>query len=80
MKKLTKKDELMRETVLLIVQLPQASGIKTIDGIYQLTAMLMKQALEGILEVEQEKELDYKKYQYQEKTGQNSRNGYRGRR
>ncbi|MDR3186228.1 MAG: hypothetical protein LBU04_05420 [Christensenellaceae bacterium] len=32
-KKLTKKDELMREAGLLISQLAQADGIKTIDGI-----------------------------------------------
>ncbi|MDR3185335.1 MAG: hypothetical protein LBU04_00770 [Christensenellaceae bacterium] len=63
-KKLTKKDELMREAGLLIGQLAQADGIKTIDGIHQLTAGLIKQALERILEVEQEEELGYKKYQY----------------
>jgi hypothetical protein len=41
----------MREAVLLIGQLAQADGIKTIDGIHQLTAGLIKQTLERILEV-----------------------------
>ncbi|MDR3185605.1 MAG: hypothetical protein LBU04_02160 [Christensenellaceae bacterium] len=41
-KKLTKKDELMREAVLLIGQLEQPDGIKTIDGIHQLAAIIFQ--------------------------------------
>jgi hypothetical protein len=56
-KKLTKKDELMREAGLLIGQLAQVDGIKTIDGIHQLTAGVIKQTLERILEVKKKKSL-----------------------